>query len=67
MWLVSGSKIGLGTRGGDGEYVGGVRAAGGGGDGAGGGGGVFSLSLSGAPSEVTKPGPRSAGNLTYWY
>ena len=54
MWLVSGSKIGLGTRGGDGEYLGGVRAAGRGGVGAGGGGGVFSLSLSRAPSEVTK-------------
>ena len=53
MWLVSGSKIGLGTRGGDGEYLGGVGTAGRG-VGTRGGGGVFSLSLSRAPSEVTK-------------
>ena len=69
IWLVSGSKTGLGPRGGDGGYVGGVRAAGGGGVGAAGGGGVpprpgleggeagvsgFSLSLSGASSEQAK-------------
>ena len=54
IWLVSGSKIGLGTRGGgDGEYLGGVGTAGRG-VGTRGGGGVFSLSLSRAPSEVTK-------------
>ena len=43
MWLVSGSKIGLGTQGGgDGEYLGGVGTAGRG-VGTRGGGGVFSL------------------------
>ena len=51
MWLVSGSKIGLGARGGDG--VAGVGAAGRGVE-TQGGGGVFSLSLSRAPPEVTK-------------
>ena len=55
MWLVSGSKIGLGARaGGAGHYLGGCGTASRGVGTQGGGGGVFSLSLSRAPSEVTK-------------